>query len=307
MKFLRHPFKAMGTPCELHLYAPRLSQARRAVTLALADVQRLEARYSRYREDSLLSAINREARRGGALEVDEETAHLLDYARTCHELSDGLFDITSGLLREAWNFHGDTLPSPERLAALLVRVGWEKLHWERPRLAFTQSGMELDMGGIVKEYAADRAAARCQSVGIAHGMVNLGGDIRILGPHPDGSPWRVGIRHPRRPDALLQSVPITQGALASSGDYERCIQIDGVRYGHILNPRTGWPVRHMAAVTVLAPLCVLAGSACTIGMLKEEAGPQWLASLGLEHLWVDVEGRVGGSPHLLPEVPGVTR
>jgi len=300
VKLLRHPFKAMGTPCELQVYAPRLAQARRAVALALADVQRLEARYSRYREDSLLTAINREARRGGQVQVDEETAHLLDYARTCHELSDGLFDITSGLLREAWNFHSGALPSPERLAALLERVGWEKLRWERPRLAFTQPGMELDLGGIVKEYAADRAAALCQSAGITHGMVNLGGDIRILGPHPDGSPWRVGIRHPRRPDALLQSVALSEGALASSGDYERCIQIDGVRYGHILNPRTGWPVRHMAAVTVIAPLCVLAGSACTIGMLKEEAGPKWLASLGLDHLWVDVAGRVGGSPHLLP-------
>ncbi len=300
MKLLRHPFKAMGTPCELQVYAPRLAQARRAVALALADVQRLEARYSRYREDSLLTAINREARRGGQVQVDEETAHLLDYARTCHELSDGLFDITSGLLREAWNFHSGALPSPERLAALLERVGWEKLRWERPRLAFTQPGMELDLGGIVKEYAADRAAALCQSAGITHGMVNLGGDIRILGPHPDGSPWRVGIRHPRRPDALLQRVALSEGALASSGDYERCIQIDGVRYGHILNPHTGWPVRHMAAVTVIAPLCVLAGSACTIGMLKEEAGPKWLASLGLDHLWVDVAGRVGGSPHLLP-------
>ncbi len=300
MKLLRHPFKAMGTPCELQVYAPRLAQARRAVALALADVQRLEARYSRYREDSLLTAINREARRGGQVQVDEETAHLLDYARTCHELSDGLFDITSGLLREAWNFHSGALPSPECLAALLERVGWEKLRWERPRLAFTQPGMELDLGGIVKEYAADRAAALCQSAGITHGMVNLGGDIRILGPHPDGSPWRVGIRHPRRPDALLQSVALSEGALASSGDYERCIQIDGVRYGHILNPHTGWPVRHMAAVTVIAPLCVLAGSACTIGMLKEEAGPKWLASLGLDHLWVDVAGRVGGSPHLLP-------
>lgn len=307
MKLLRHSFKAMGTPCELQVYAPRLSAARRAVALALADVQRLEARYSRYRDDSLLSAINREALRGGQLQVDEETAHLLDYARTCHALSDGLFDITSGLLRQAWNFQGGELPSAERLATLLERVGWEKLRWERPLLAFSQPGMELDMGGIVKEYAADRAAALCQSAGIAHGMVNLGGDIRILGPHPDGAPWRVGIRHPRRPDALLQSVALSEGALASSGDYERCIQIDGVRYGHILNPRTGWPVRHMAAVTVIAPLCVLAGSACTIGMLKEEAGPQWLASLGLDHLWVDAAGRVGGSPRLLPVEPGVER
>jgi thiamine biosynthesis lipoprotein len=303
---LRVPFKAMGTPCELQLYAPRKSLARKAAALAIADVQRLEARYSRYREDSLLSAINRCAAVGGQLAVDDETAHLLDYAQTCYELSDGLFDITSGLLRKAWNFREPRMPEPALIASLLQCVGWEKLRWERPVLAFPEPGMEIDMGGMVKEYAADRAATLCQSAGIAHGMVNLGGDIRILGPHPDGSPWRVGIRHPRRQDALLQTVELREGALASSGDYERCIVLDGVRYGHVLNPRTGWPVRHLAAVTVLAPLCVLAGSACTIGMLKEEDGPQWLASLGLEHLWVDVAGRVGGTPGHLPQGSGVT-
>ena len=155
--------------------------------------------------------------------------------------------------------------------------------------------MEIDFGGVVKEYAVDRAASLCFDAGIRHGLVNLGGDIKIIGPHPDGSPWRIAIRHPRQSGGILQALLLRSGALASSGDYERCIVLDGVRYGHVLNPKTGWPVNYMAAVSVIGEFCVVAGSASTIGMLKGEAGPDWLSSLGLPHLWVSVHGESGGS------------
>ena len=161
--------------------------------------------------------------------------------------------------------------------------------------------MEIDFGGVVKEYAVDRAATLCWEAGARSGYVNLagyvnlGGDIKIIGPRPDGSPWRIGIRHPRRPGALIQTVSLHRGGLASSGDYERCIVLDGVRYGHVLNPKTGWPVRHLASVSVAGDLCLIAGSAATIAMLKEAAGPAWLAGMGLPHFWVDVYGETGGS------------
>ena len=291
----RYPFKAMGSPCELQLFAADEAAARRVAARAMADVARLEARYSRYRDDSLLAEINRVAAGGGAIEVDAETASLLDYAATCHVQSDGLFDITSGLLRRAWRFDGGKLPDAADIAALLARVGWHRLEWRAPRLAFPQPGMELDLGGVVKEYAADRVATLCRDAGISSGVVNLGGDIRVLGPRADGSAWRIGIKHPRRADVLLDSLELRGGALATSGDYERCLVIDGQRYGHVLNPRTGWPVRHLASVSVVADFCVIAGSASTIAMLKEQDGPAWLASLGLPHLWVDVDGNCGGT------------
>jgi thiamine biosynthesis lipoprotein len=126
-------------------------------------------------------------------------------------------------------------------------------------------------------------------------VVNLGGDIRVIGPRGDGSPWRVGIRDPRRRDGLLRMLTVYEGAVASSGDYERCMVIDNVRYGHILNPKTGWPVRHLAAVTVVGDFCVVAGSASTIAMLKEADGVDWLSQLSLPHIWVDVHGASGGS------------
>jgi thiamine biosynthesis lipoprotein len=155
--------------------------------------------------------------------------------------------------------------------------------------------MEIDFGGVVKEYAVDRAAALCRAAGIKHGVVNLGGDIKIIGSRPDGEAWRIGIRHPRQQGTVIETLLLHEGALASSGDYERCIVLDGVRYGHVLNPKTGWPVRHLAAVSVVGDFCVVAGSASTIAMLKEDDGPAWLDSLGLPHLWVDVQGNSGGS------------
>jgi thiamine biosynthesis lipoprotein len=299
LKLYRVAFAAMGSPCELELFAQSAAVAQRVAARAVADVRRLEARYSRYREDSLLSQINRVAAAGGSIAVDAETESLLRYADEAHRASDGLFDVTSGVLRRAWRFDRGELPDPDRLEPLLRKVGWDKVEWAPPVLAFPVSGMEIDLGGVVKEYAADRAAALCRGAGLAHGFVNLGGDVRVIGPRLDGAPWRIGIRHPRRPDALVRTLSLREGALASSGDYERCVVVDGVRYGHILDPRTGWPVRRMASVTVHADLCVVAGSASTIAMLKDADGPAWLAALGLPHFWMDVDGRSGGP--LAPE------
>lgn len=295
LPLFRFPFNAMGSPCEIQLFASTRDSAERAATAGIAEVERLEALYSRYRPESFLSRINAVAAEARSIAVDAETAALLDYADTCHRQSDGLFDITSGVLRRAWGrFDANALPDPATIEELLRHVGWEKVQWEKPHLTFGVAGMEIDFGGIVKEFAADRVAALCRELGMEHGVVNLGGDIKVLGPRADGAPWQIGIRHPRSRDEAAQTLQLRSGALASSGDYERCIEIGGVRYGHILNARTGWPVRRMAAVSVLADFCVVAGSASTIGMLKEDDGPAWLKQLGLPHLWIDVDGRSGG-------------
>jgi thiamine biosynthesis lipoprotein len=291
----------MGSPCELQLFAAG-DEAQPAASAVVADVERLEQRYSRYRDTSFLSSINRVAAAGGSIDVDSETAVLLNYAATCFRESDGLFDITSGLLRRAWNFAAASLPDPALIERLLSRVGWDKVRWEPPVLSFPLSGMEIDFGGIVKEYAADRAAAICREMGLRSGMVNLGGDISIVGPRPDGDAWRIGLQHPRSRGDVMHTVGLHSGGLASSGDYERCVVVDGVRYGHIVNPRSGWPVRHLAAVSVAGDFCVVAGSASTIAMLKEADGPAWLEALGLPHLWVGVGGETGGP--LAEEVSG---
>ena len=295
LNYYHYDFQAMGSPCAIQLYAGSAKKAKQATRMVTDDVRRLEAKYSRYRANSFLSDINRIAAQGGSIAADDETAGLLDYAVTCYQQSDGLFDITSGILRRAWNFKSGEIPSQEAIQVLLEKIGWHKIRWQRPVLAFTVAGMEIDLGGVVKEYAVDRAASLCRDAGIDHGLINLGGDIKIIGPHDDGSPWRIAIRHPRIPDGILHTLLLHSGALASIGDYERCITVNGVRYGHVLNPKTGWPVNYMAGVSVIGEFCVVAGSASTIGMLKEEEGPAWLDALGLPHVWVNVRGEFGGS------------
>jgi len=285
----------MGSPCEIRLLAPDAATAAKAMAAATAEIDRLERRYSRYRTDSLLHRVNQAAAAGGSIFVDEELASLLNYADTLYRTSDGLFDITSGVLREAWDFGSDRLPDHGRIDALRRRVGWQHLRRDGARLYFERKGMEIDFGGIVKEYAADRAANILVEQGIGHGLVDLGGDIKAVGPLPGGEPWLVDIRHPREPGAVIARVELTRGALASSGDYERCLMIHGERYCHILSPKTGWPVRGLATVSVLAEQCLVAGSSCTIAMLKACLGAAWLEELGLTHLWMDVNGRHGGS------------
>lgn len=304
------PFTAMGGACEIRLMAGGRA-ARQTARAAVAEVARIERLYSRYRPDSVTSRLNASAG-GEAVEVDGETAALLDYADTCWRQSGGAFDITSGVLRRAWDFRRPAPPAPADVDRLLSRVGWDKVEWRRPFLRLPLPGMEIDFGGIGKEYAADRATARCLEHGAGHALVNLGGDVRAAGPRPDGSPWVIGIRHPRRPDGLVADVALLEGALATSGDYERFILADGRRYGHLLDPRTGWPpVNGLRAASVAAPLCIVAGSLASMAMLAgEDGGKRLLAESGLAHLWVDARGTVGGSlagaDHHDPFDPGET-
>jgi len=291
------PFSAMGTECNLHFYTEGASRADEIADLAIAEVYRIEDRYSRYLPDSLLSEINRVAQAGGGISVDNETGGLLDYAYACHS---GLFDISCGILRQAWgDFSSDALPPKEKIDSLLSRVGLDKISWKNPDLKFPVPGMELDFGGIGKEYAADRAAEVCISLGIRHGLVDLGGDIHVIGPHPDMSPWLIGIRHPRNTGSLMGNIELSKGALASSGDYERCMVIGGIRYGHIINPLTGWPIRGLTSVSVVADKCIVAGGICTIAMLKGVESVRWLMELGEPHLWADENDNQGGTLTLL--------
>ena len=295
MKLFTSQFYAMASDCALHLYADEKSDADKAAAAATNEVGRIEARYSRYRSDSELSRINAIAKTGGAADVDEETAGLIDYAYACLRKSGGLFDITSGVLRQVWNFSSGRLPNPAAIAALLPRIGLDKIAWERPRLTFKSPGMEIDFGGIGKEYAADRAADVCRALHIRHGLVDLGGDIRIIGAHHGGAPWRIGIRHPRDPSRPMAEVQLADGALATSGDYERFIDVDAKRYCHILNPRTGWPAQGLSSVSVIADHCMVAGSLSTTAMLMGRDGTAWLKAIGVRHIVMDDEGRIGGT------------
>lgn len=289
MATFRFPFQAMASTCEIVLAGEDEAHAARLAQAVVAEVKRIETKYSRYRPDSIVSRINAAAG-GDWVECDEETTALLDYAGTLYAMSDGLFDATSGILRRAWDFKQAVVPAQETLAPLLELIDWQQVERDGTRVRLARAGMELDFGGFGKEYATDCAADLLLSLGAHHGYVNLAGDMRILGPKPDGEAWTIGIQDPRRKDAIVAGIPIERGALATSGDYERFFELNGRRYCHILNPHSGMPVSYWRSVSVLAPRAIVAGSCSTIAMLKEADGIAFLEEAGMNYFTVDSSG-----------------
>lgn len=276
-------FAAMASPCELLLPAMDHDKALEIGRFVAEETWRIEKKFSRYRDDSVLAWIH--GNRGRELTVDAETAALLDFARHCHELSDGAFDISSGVLRHAWRFDGrDGLPSEASIARLLPLIGFEKISWRAPRLLLPLD-MEIDFGGIGKEYAVDRSFDQLAAIFHEPFLINLGGDLRANRPPTHGA-WQIGVERPdtERDAALL--LTLERGALATSGDSHRCIVQDGKRYGHILDPRTGWPVRGAPrSVTVAASSCTEAGLLATLALLQGAEARNFLEEQGVRY-WI---------------------
>jgi thiamine biosynthesis lipoprotein len=276
-------FGAMASPCEVLVHTSNRGHALELGDLVAQEAWRVEQKYSRYRDDSVLAWIHRN--RGEEISVDAETALLLDFAVHCYELSDGRFDITSGVLRRAWQFDGsDHVPDQATVASLLPLIGFDKLRWQSPKLRLPID-MELDFGGIGKEYAVDCA----YNLAAAHGpepfLINFGGDLRTNRPPPH-TPWQVGIERPGAEREAALVLTLERGALATSGDSRRFLLKDSVRYGHILDPRTGWPAPNAPrSVTVAASSCTEAGLLATLAMLQGAQARSFLEAQEVQH-WI---------------------
>ncbi|HEX5056524.1 MAG TPA: FAD:protein FMN transferase [Gammaproteobacteria bacterium] len=267
---------AMASPCEVLVETEDREIAASLLQRVWDEAERIESKFSRYRQDNIVHRINTSD--GRPVEVDAETAQLLDFAQTLYVLSEGLFDITSGILRTVWTFDGgNRIPDQSDINPLLPRIGWERAHWEMPFLSL-QPGMQIDLGGIGKEYAVDRAIQIIRAHSDAPCLVNFGGDLAITGVRTNQQPWHVGIESAFMPGTISErGIALKQGALATSGDSRRFVLKNGVRYGHILNPKTGWPVAGAPrSVTVAAATCTEAGMLSTLAMLQGENCEQFL-------------------------------
>jgi thiamine biosynthesis lipoprotein len=273
-------FLAMGCPCEILVAADDIRVAQPLARRAIEEAWRIERKFSRYRPDSVVAALNASA--GRPVTIDAETRRLLDYAAHCHALSGGLFDITSGVLRRAWTFDGsERVPDAARIAALLPLIGFERLRRDGDEVTVPED-MEIDLGGLAKEYAVDRALEALQDAGPPV-LVNFGGDLRASAP-PGANPWQVGVEAVARDAVPAMVLELTRGALATSGDTHRYVQRAGVRYSHILDPRTGWPVVGAPhSVTVAAASCVEAGTWSTIALLQGAGAEAFLDELGVRY------------------------
>lgn len=269
-------FTAMASPCLVLVDTLDDELGAEIGERVKAEALRIEAKFSRYRP-SVITNINQHS--GYPIEVDAEIGDLIDYSVQCYKLSEGLFDITSGALRRAWTFDGSgTVPTDARLREVLETVGWHRVNWSRPLLTLA-AGMEIDLGGIGKEYAVDRALALAQEHAAVPVLVNFGGDLRVSGARSDGSPWRVAIEDVDRAGSATGLLELVRGALATSGDTYRHVLKDGVRYGHVLDPRTGWPVAGAPrAVTVHADTCSEAGLLAKLALLRGAGAEEFLKS-----------------------------
>jgi FAD:protein FMN transferase len=276
----------MGGPCEVLVETNDETSARDITNAVARCAWRIEQKFSRYRTDNIVARIN--ASDGAPVEVDEETAGLLDFAALMQRLSDGLFDITSGVLRRAWRFDGgERVPTRAEIETLLPLVGWSKVRWQRLSITL-QPGMQIDFGGIGKEYAVDQATQTAALMSGAAVLVNFGGDLAVTRARHGNRPWRVGIEsiRPCQTSQAAGLIDLAAGALATSGDTYRFVTSNGERLPHILDPRNGRPVRGAPhSVTVAAPTCTNAGMLTTLAMLRGPGAEEFLRTEGVRH-WI---------------------
>ncbi len=272
--------------------------AQKALTSAKTRLTRLENKLSRFVSDSEIGRINRSAGKG-AVKISTETYGVLSGAIRLSEISQGLFDILVGPLTDLWNYkRAFRAPDKARIRKVLPLVNFRDLrldsHGETAELRKPEQS--IDLGGIGKGFAGDRCMETLREYGIISAFINIGGNTSTLGNKPDGSLWRVGIRHPRRDGCLLGAVEVTGKAVVTSGDYERYfIDRRGKRRHHILNPATGYPARSgLISVTVVADTALTADALSTaIFVAGMEKGLEYLAYFpGTEAVLVDNRQRV---------------
>jgi thiamine biosynthesis lipoprotein len=266
--------RAMSTPVNIAFVTSSKAVARDLRLAAIDWIARFEACYSRFIPESIVGQINARAEGGGGggdwLDLDEDADRLLSLCGEMHCLTRGVFDAAALPLLRIWDWKADPprVPSESAIRAALEISGWDKVQ-RRPRgIRLPIAGMGIDLGGIGKEFAVDQLVSLARGFGISDVMIDIGQDIRVAGRSPGKDAWYIGLEEPDRPGECWTAVRLTDQAVATSGDYFRSFMLDGRRYGHILDPRSGLPVSNGSqAVSVIAPNCMMAGILSTAGFI----------------------------------------
>ncbi len=286
----------MGTTVEIVAYGPAKVPLDQAVNAAFEEMARLDLLLSDYREGSDVSRINRAT---SSLAVANETVEVLGLGLQYAEASSGAFDPTLGRLKALWDIGGphQRVPSAEEIAAVLATTGYAALELDGFRVRKSDPAMTIDLGGIAKGYIVDRAVEVLQKLGVTSAAVNAGGDMYLLGRRGE-RPWRIGIQHPRKHQAVVATLGLEDRAVVTSGDYEKFFEHEGVRYHHLFDPRTGTPARKCQSVTVISAHVADADALATaLFVLGPEDGLRLLSGYpGSEAMLVDVSGEVFYSP-----------
>lgn len=267
--YARLEFPAMGTACRVDFAAPTGAAANEFRTEAETWVRGFEARFSRFREDSLVSRINRAAGREW-VPIDKEAESLFALCDWFHWVTRGVFDPSALPLLRLWDYRAaqPQVPGDTAVREALARVGWRRVQRAPGRMFLPEPGMAIDLGGIAKEYAVDRVFEMARARGLRHVLVNFGHDLRVGGEPPEGGPWRIGLEDPREPGQCWGGLALTERAVTTSGNYLRYFEAGGRRYGHIVDPRTGYPADNgCTSASAIAPTCTEAGILSTAALI----------------------------------------
>lgn len=260
----------MGSVFEISLVGTDSASLEYQIQLVIDEIERIENLISEWRPNTQISEVNRNA---GIrpVKVDREVFELTRRAISYSILSDGAFDISVAALDKIWRFDGnmDELPSDAAVQNSVTKVGFEKIELDSiaSTIFLKQSGMKIGFGSIGKAYAADRGRHILQEMGVKGGLINASGDIALWGKPPEKKSWSIGISDPEKPYKITRKLRMKEGAVATSGNYQKYVMFNGVRYSHIMDPRTGYPATELASVTVIGPMAEFANALSTSVMV----------------------------------------
>ncbi len=287
----------MGCVFDITVVAANEAEGNRYIDLAAGEVTRIEKLISEWDSTTQISKVNKFA---GIkpIKVDKEVFDLIVRSIKISELTDGAFDVTWAGMNQIWKFDGSMkrLPTQEEVAAAVASVGYKNIILNKNDLTvfLKLKGMRLGFGGIGKGYSADKSAALLKSMGVAAGLISASGDITAWGKQPDGKPWVVGITNPFNKEKVFSWFPFEGGSIGTSGNYENFVEFNGVKYTHIIDPRTGWPVHGIASVTLFGPNAELSTALTkAIFVMGKDVGIDIIKQIkGIEYVVVDEEGKI---------------
>jgi len=301
----------MGTAIRVELWHEEAAVGAAAMEAVMAEMHRIDRAMSPFKADSELSRINRKAAEA-PLPISAEMFGLLERSVEFSEMSGGAFDITFASVGCMFDYRNGLKPTKAAIAAALPAIGYRHIRLDRSRrtVGFAHEGVQIDLGGIAKGHAVDNCIALLKARGVTEALVVAGGDSRVLGDRR-GRPWMIGIRDPRREDATVAMIPLADAAISTSGDYERYFEADGVRYHHILDPRTGGPATGTRSVTIIGPdATTTEGISKVAFIMGPERGIRFVESQpGIDAVLIDHRGNMHYSAGLrqLPVQPATKK
>ncbi|MFV8343247.1 FAD:protein FMN transferase [Flavobacterium sp. XS2P39] len=290
----------LGSPFEVTAVASDTVKADQYIDLAVAEVKRIESLISDWIPASQISEVNRNAGIK-AIKVDTEVFDLVGRAIKISQITSGAFDISYASMDKIWKFDGSmkTMPTAEAIKKSVAKIGYKNIILDKKEqtIFLKLEGMKLGLGGIGQGYIADKVKELLLSKGCLSGIVNVSGDINTWGKQPDGKPWTVGIVNPLNKNKIFATFPLEDSAVETSGSYEKYVVFNGIRYSHIIDPRTGYPAAGIASVSVFAKQTEIADALATgIFVLGVEVGLDLVNQMkGIECIIVDDKGKIHSS------------